>query len=253
MLNIEGLRASLPDLNDSERNFANSLLKSYGRYGSLTSRQEPWIDRLIEKAKRNLEPKKPAEQVGDLSAINAMFDRAKKHLRHPAIVIQLPAVGELRINVAGNNARVPGSINVATNAPYGMNTWYGRIRQDGSFEPSQRAAAPDALLPGLRAFAEDPAKMAAEHGRLTGRCCFCDRKLTDERSTAVGYGSTCARNYGLPWGARPVDQFGADEAMMQKLEAQGDREQTIREERAKFDARSAMENGYAETAWGEPI
>jgi hypothetical protein len=243
MLNMEGLRAALPNLNESDRNFATSLLKSYGKHGSLTSRQEPWVDRLIEKAQHNLEPKKPAEKVGDLNGILGLFDRARKHLKRPSVVLACASIGELRISVAGQYARVPGSLNVATNAPYGESVWYGRIRTDGSFEPSGRVATPDTLLPLLRKFAARPAETASEHGKLTGRCCFCDRRLTDERSTAVGYGGTCAKHYGLPWGERLVDQFGiADELEMQRLEAEGDREQTVREERAKHEARTAMEN-----------
>ena len=52
----------------------------------------------------------------------------------------------------------------------------------------------------LVALATDPAKVAAEHGKLTGKCCFCNRKLDDKRSTEVGYGPICAEHYSLPWG-----------------------------------------------------
>ena len=48
--------------------------------------------------------------------------------------------------------------------------------------------------------AKNPAKVATEYGKLTGNCCFCRRALTDKRSVTVGYGSTCAGNYGLEWG-----------------------------------------------------
>ena len=44
------------------------------------------------------------------------------------------------------------------------------------------------------------AEEAAAFGALTGRCVFCSRKLTDERSIEVGYGQTCAAREGLPWG-----------------------------------------------------
>src|SRR4051794_7329117 len=47
-----------------------------------------------------------------------------------------------------------------------------------------------------------PAGFAREHGRLTGRCCFCNQALCDERSTAAGYGETCARHFSLPWGEK---------------------------------------------------
>lgn len=51
----------------------------------------------------------------------------------------------------------------------------------------------------LVALAERPAETAAAYGRLNGRCCFCNRGLADERSTAVGYGPVCAGRWGLPW------------------------------------------------------
>lgn len=44
------------------------------------------------------------------------------------------------------------------------------------------------------------AEEAARLGHLTGRCVFCSRKLTDDRSTEVGYGPICADREGLPWG-----------------------------------------------------
>ena len=59
----------------------------------------------------------------------------------------------------------------------------------------------DKITDLLTRFAADPAKVASEHGALTGSCCFCNKALKDERSTQVGYGSTCAKHYGLPWGA----------------------------------------------------
>jgi hypothetical protein len=37
---------------------------------------------------------------------------------------------------------------------------------------------------------------------LMDKCCFCNKLLSDERSAAVGYGHTCATNWGLPWGAK---------------------------------------------------
>jgi len=145
-------------------------------------------------------------QVGNLSGVLALFEKAKQHLKYPAIVMSVPAAGSLaiRINVAGEQARVPGSLNVTNfeKPTEGRRQWFGRIHRSGEFERTD--AATDAIVDRLVAFAADPAGVAAEHGRLTGRCCFCNQALTDERSTAVGYGSTCADHYGLPWGARPT-------------------------------------------------
>jgi hypothetical protein len=137
-----------------------------------------------------------AQNVGDLSRIIAMFDRARQHLRYPAVVLD-----GLRVNVAGGRAREPGSLTITTpdKGADGRRRWLGRVTLAGQFEPA-RDTDP-AIGDKLRAFAADPAGVAAEYGRLHGACCFCRKPLRDERSTSVGYGPNCADNYGLPWGA----------------------------------------------------
>ena len=137
----------------------------------------------------------PAQQVGDMQRIVEMFDRAQGRLRHPSFILD-----GFRVNVAGQRASVPGSITVtaAERGTNGRRAWYGRVLRNGTYEPSN--SAPDNVAPALRRFAADPAGVAAEYGRLHGRCCFCNRALDDERSTALGYGPVCADNYGLPHG-----------------------------------------------------
>jgi hypothetical protein len=44
------------------------------------------------------------------------------------------------------------------------------------------------------------AERASEFGHTHHCCVFCSRPLNDPRSEDAGYGSTCADNYGLPWG-----------------------------------------------------
>jgi hypothetical protein len=150
-----------------------------------------------------------SQPVGNLSGVMALFAKAKAHLRYPAIVLSVPALGEtIRVSVAGEQARFPGSLNVVNYNRMndaGRKFWYGRVHQDGRFESKAECRE---IGERLSAFAADPVKIATEHGRLTGRCCFCNLALTDARSTAVGYGSTCAGHYGLPWGDRPAE-FGA--------------------------------------------
>jgi hypothetical protein len=82
----------------------------------------------------------------------------------------------------------------------------GRAAQrDGTYQPSNAAnGRTEAITARLRAFAAEPARVAKDSARLTGRCCFCNLALKDERSTAVGYGATCADHFGLPWGERPA-------------------------------------------------
>jgi hypothetical protein len=143
--------------------------------------------------------------VGNLDGVLQLFAKAKQRLRYPAIVLSVPDANlSVRLSVAGPAAKVPGSINVlSVDKGYDGRDWFGRILVDGTFKPAQSLnGRADAVAKRLREFACDPARVAAEHGKLTGQCCFCNRALTDERSTEVGYGATCATHYGLPWGSK---------------------------------------------------
>ncbi len=111
----------------------------------------------------------------------------------------------LRLSVAGDRARVPGSVQVHQGG-----AWVGRI------EPSGIIAGPLAFDPetiaALAVIMSDPAKAAASYGALSGACSFCDRALTDDGSVEVGYGPVCAKKFGLPWvrrGVRDVERSAA--------------------------------------------
>jgi len=195
----------------------------------------------------------PAAKVGELDGILKLFAKARTHLKFPAVslgvrvgpfadhnaalavsnaavvhevhekvgadeVVNFYAVfPEIRVNVAGEQAKVPGSLTVTeaeTRPGEERRRWLGRVLLDGTFQAAwelsdaERKAAVEARL---AAFAADPSKVGAEDGKLHGRCCFCRIALSDERSTAVGYGKKCASNFGLAWGARPAE-FAASAA-----------------------------------------
>lgn len=202
-MTIQALEAALPKLSGRDKEFAASLVAQFARKGSLSDKQLPWVDKLVARAEQGAPE---AVQVGDMTGIKALFDRASKHLKFPAIVLHVAEIGQsVRINVAGERARFPGSLNVTTvdKGADDRRGWFGRIQRDGRYECSQAIeGTPEAsaIAAQLVRFAANPAEVAAEHGRLTGHCCFCNLALTDERSTAVGYGKTCAKNFGLPWG-----------------------------------------------------
>lgn len=141
-------------------------------------------------------PTAPAQPVGSLARIVAMFAKAAEHLKYPAIVLD-----GIRISVAGERAREPGSLTVTTadKGDDGRRAYLGRVTRAGVFEPA-RTVSPWPIVDQLRAFAENPERVAGDYGRLHGACCFCRKALSDERSTAVGYGPICADHFGLPWG-----------------------------------------------------
>ena len=215
-VNIETLRAVLPQLDARSREFAESLLRTAARYGNLTPRQEPWVQRLIERAGRppqvhqgSAPAEAPAQaiSIGNMDAVFAMFAEAGRHLRNAAIVLRCDTT-DVRLALATTGS-YQGNITVVDENQRGWRNrrrYYGRVTPGGSYLPHPRNEQPGPLVGLLRQFAAAPAAVAGAHGRLTGRCCFCRHRLTDERSTAVGYGPDCAEHFGLPWGSRPARQ-----------------------------------------------
>ncbi len=148
-------------------------------------------------------------RIGSMDTLLALFDRASQHLRFPGIVLKVHNTDyTIRVKRAGAQSSQPGTLNVQdenhfVSTRYGRgHKWYGRVHRNGEFEMAHDT--PTIIASRLSEFAADPVRVASEHGRLTGRCCFCNKALDDERSTAVGYGPVCAGHYGLPWGDRPV-------------------------------------------------
>jgi len=83
-----------------------------------------------------------------------------------------------------------------------------------------------------------------------GKCARCGRKLTVPESIDTGFGPDCAAMMGITYTKRsairakapePVEDAASAEAEMQRMEAEGDRAQTARDERAKQEARAEME------------
>jgi hypothetical protein len=196
MATIKDLQTAMSRLNEKDQDFAKSLMRNAERMGGCSSKMAYWVDQLVGRAAKGAQERATAA-VGDMKGVLALFAAAQRSkLKRPAIVISL-ANTAIRLTIATDRAQVPGSVNVV-NALTGE--WYGRVLVAGTFEASRKYETPAGLVDALVAFAANPAEVAAANGRLTGRCCFCDLPLKDERSTAVGYGRTCAKNWGVAWG-----------------------------------------------------
>lgn len=161
------------------------------------------------RAEADAEPRQ-RYNVGEMGRLLALFDRASQHLRFPGIVLKVHNTEHtIRVKRAGAQSANPGTLNVTDEHLTSvvryrrLPKWYGRVHRNGEFEMAQDT--PLIIATRLKEFAADPVRVASEHGRLTGRCCFCNKALEDERSTAVGYGRICAGHYGLPWGNRPAE------------------------------------------------
>jgi hypothetical protein len=199
---VNALHAALGSLGERDREFASSLVKQFGTRG-LSEKQVVWVEKLLARA-TGTEPQPQGTQVGNIKPLVDLLETAKAHLKRPAIVLRAGDF-DIRLSIAGERAKVPGSITVLSadrNGEEGRD-WYGRITREGEYQPSRKFEAQQtAIGQALSAMASDPAKAASEYGHLTGRCCFCNRTLDDERSTAVGYGPVCAKHFGLPWGVK---------------------------------------------------
>ena len=193
---VEQLSKSIDKLPPSRQSFALKLCADFRRYGGLFESKAKWVGELLKIAEAPAE-ERPTVDVGSMAGVIALFDKALQHLKQPRIVLALPGGQEFRVSIAGARAHAPGSLNVTDLGRYPDNQWFGRVYRDGRFEPSPRVELPDGLVALLERFAKEPAKVASEHGRATGRCCFCNSPLTDARSTAVGYGPVCADRWAL--------------------------------------------------------
>jgi Family of unknown function (DUF6011) len=185
---IETLRATLPRLFGSDREFAQDLINSFREHGHLTERQQPWVGKLIERANSR-------EQIGDYNGLLALFACAiARRRRGSTIILQCDGMAGIRLRGEGNTG-----IDVYEHhRAKGESAWLGSIRPDGTFEATWRREVPAAVISTLRAFAADPAGQAAAHRHATGRCCFCDKPLKTERSKQLGYGPECGSSNGLP-------------------------------------------------------
>lgn len=140
--------------------------------------------------------------LGSFEDVIALMKRGGAALKFPKITLRTDNGQTIQLSIAGSRSKTPGVVNVTDGGSFENNTWFGKVTPEGKWMPSGRGGLQTqaAVATLLTALAQDAAATAAAYGRLTGQCCFCSKPLTDARSTSVGYGGTCAKNYGLPWG-----------------------------------------------------
>ena len=182
----EALKAKLAKGDFKNPDFARKM--AFAK--TLTPAKRFWLHKLA--SDNPVVSRDPLAEIDD-TEIRRLLTTAQAHLEHPAIVV--PCSGqEVKLSLAGPASKHAGSVFITSTRFRGP--YYGRITSGGLFPGRDQ-------LPGLVELLEtvacDPVGVLAEIGRTTGRCCYCKRKLDDPRSLAVGYGPTCAANYGLPY------------------------------------------------------
>ncbi len=139
-------------------------------------------------------------QLGDFSAVYALFDVAATGGKWPRITINADGY-EFFLYVSGSKAAVPNVINVKTRdkSDNPKTGWFGRITIDGAWDQRHKEVD-ERMADALSRLAMDPVGTVAMYGRLSGKCCFCKKQLTDPPSVEAGYGPICAKRWGLAWG-----------------------------------------------------
>lgn len=171
--------------------FAASLLYQFTKNGDLSDKQWYWVEKLATPV-----AEAPKEQLGDLSGLVALFNKAKEKLKFPKITIDIGPEGfSYQFSMASEYSKNPGYIYVKRGGLYIAKISPASVLTRGR-------DCEDCDVDNMVAFSDDPTKNATHYGQLSGKCCFCNSKLTDEKSTTVGYGKTCASNYNLPWGVK---------------------------------------------------
>ena len=198
---IQHLQQNIDKLPAGDRAFAKSLWDQFSRKGALSDKQWVWVEKLNASILGIGDPVLKVS-IGPVDGIVALFKKAAPKLKYPKVTLRLPDGKAVVFSVAGAQSRFPSSIVVNDGRPYRQGFYYGRILLDGNWMPA-RVVADDtaaAVHKLLCDFAAEPAKVAADQGKLTGHCCFCNSELSDAKSTRVGYGPHCAKVWGMPWG-----------------------------------------------------
>lgn len=143
-----------------------------------------------------------ATPVGDMSGLITFLKNAT--VKRPKLRLTFDHGRPLAVSIGKAGSKWAGFIFLDDGENFDNKTNYGMIKPSGEFVPS-RALTPsamEALVKVLAAMANNPEQAAAQFGKLTGSCCFCNQPLSNPRSLEVGYGETCASSFNLPWGRK---------------------------------------------------
>lgn len=186
--------------------FAIDLARQIRQRGWVSPNQLRWVQKFVADVDQPVIRSVNGDSLatgpaGGMAKIVEHFARAADTLKRPKIVVTDPETDvTICMKPAGPRSKYFGSIIVTSGKSFDA-TYYGHIRSDGTFLPAGRASDDFRDAVGLlERIAVDPAGELGRLGKLSGQCCFCQRPLTDDRSTNVGYGPVCAKRWGLPWG-----------------------------------------------------
>ena len=242
---ISRLHQAVPYLQGRDRNFASDLVRK-GNKWTLSEKQMYWVNTLAEKGEqakaegqktqaerqaeyeaRRLEriARQEAERIATTpvsdedadsgwEAVMELFDTGAETLSR----MKINLITEDDTRVVVRSARRKGESNDVIHVHQHNHEKNDRRARFGHITKAtalwnMTPATPQNVREVMEQFKNDPVGTVAEMGRKSGVCCFCSLPLTDERSTAHGYGPICAKNYSLEWGtvsARNIEQNNND-------------------------------------------
>jgi hypothetical protein len=171
---------------DMKDDFARDLAH---KFPNLSECQYYWLHR---KANEATTQKPPQDErfhelpVGGFARFMELFEKAGQSLKFPKLRYVTPE-GTVRIQFYNGRMKV-----------YCGQIYCGVIRQDDKFYYTKGCPENTKLL--VAWISKSPIGAAVIWGHKISHCVFCGLELTDPRSVSVGYGATCASNWGLPWG-----------------------------------------------------
>jgi hypothetical protein len=202
----------------AKSSFARDLISRIDRHLILSHNQWVWMYKMAEDQKRfemaQVQQEAAATKIGDYQALIDLFQRAETHdgarSRTKGLKITFD-LGNGQVFQLCKAAKYPGQLYVSNGGERFSNIYYGRIDTEGRLVPNIREATPEWLINNLRDFAANPSEYAQAYGQKSGFCCFCGRKLEDDKgdkgvggvettkgsSVEQGYGLSCGRRFGL--------------------------------------------------------
>jgi hypothetical protein len=159
-----------------ENTFAASLLSFLNTHHYLTDKQHQCV-------KMNVCKEQPLE-VNSLE-LEEKFKTARQNgVKWPKITLDT-----LKIKMAGDNSRNPGSLYVTEHGNY-----YGKVSHGKFYKVPE--CSPEAAEK-IQKLISDPEMTVKRYGIETGQCCICSRTLTNPESIKLGMGPICRTSFGF--------------------------------------------------------